>query len=344
MQKYLDGWLRILGSQRPRVVFVDGFAGRGEFDDGSEGSPLIAMRMGQERSNICREMICIFVEKNENNFNNLKAVVKREQANYPFVKVEIQNDEFSNVVTEILDDLEEKGLRIAPAFFFIDPFGFSGVPMPLISRIMTQKRTEVFITFMARDLNRFLFSDRAQQSIAELFGNVDLSQTLEMSEDSDRRSRALLDAYVGQLKDVAGIRWVLPFNVMSEDRKETLYHLIHGSNHFMGYRLMKGIMARESELFSYLGPSETAKGQKQSVLDTFDDDALGEWLLKRYAGRRITFYDVLEESLEESGPCIDTHYRKVLKQLEKDGRVKIIRVVSKKTGLADMDEVEFPPV
>ena len=45
LESYLSGWFPILTSRNERVVFFDGFAGRGRYNDGTEGSPLIALRM-----------------------------------------------------------------------------------------------------------------------------------------------------------------------------------------------------------------------------------------------------------------------------------------------------------
>jgi three-Cys-motif partner protein len=44
LAKYLDAWYPIIASWNGRLVFLDGFAGRGRYTDGSEGSPLIALR------------------------------------------------------------------------------------------------------------------------------------------------------------------------------------------------------------------------------------------------------------------------------------------------------------
>lgn len=43
-----------------------------------------------------------------------------------------------------------------PSFWFIDPFGFSGLPLTLIGQILSRPRPEVFMTFMSRDMNRLL--------------------------------------------------------------------------------------------------------------------------------------------------------------------------------------------
>jgi len=180
LRKYLSAWIKILGRRHKRVCYFDCFAGRGRYADGEEGSPLIALetacRIKKEFSYI-DEIVCTFIEKNINNYNNLKEVIDVEKENKEkYAKINILepiNDEFSNIMSQI------KGIeRLAPSFFFIDPFGFGGVPFEDIKDILSLSKTEVFFSFMVRDANRFLDSSRHRISIEKLFGLNNISDTL----------------------------------------------------------------------------------------------------------------------------------------------------------------------
>jgi three-Cys-motif partner protein len=48
------------------------------------------------------------------------------------------------------------GVTLAPTFAFLDPFGFSHMPIHLIERIVRNSRCEGLITFMYEEINRFL--------------------------------------------------------------------------------------------------------------------------------------------------------------------------------------------
>ncbi len=48
LRGYLNAWLPIMSRWNGRILFIDGFAGPGEYVGGEEGSPLIAMRAFDE--------------------------------------------------------------------------------------------------------------------------------------------------------------------------------------------------------------------------------------------------------------------------------------------------------
>ena len=44
LRKYLDAWLPIITRWNGRVLYIDGFAGPGEYIGGRDGSPIIAIK------------------------------------------------------------------------------------------------------------------------------------------------------------------------------------------------------------------------------------------------------------------------------------------------------------
>jgi len=45
---YLKAWFPILGSSNKKIIYLDGFAGPGEYDDGEDGSPIIAQKIAKD--------------------------------------------------------------------------------------------------------------------------------------------------------------------------------------------------------------------------------------------------------------------------------------------------------
>jgi hypothetical protein len=69
---------------------------------------------------------------------------------------------------------------------------------------------------------------------------------------------------------------------------------------------------------------------------------LPSFLMGRFAGKTVTFDDVVAATIEETGTCREADYRSCLKELEKQKRVSVRRVTSKTSrGLSGQDEITF---
>lgn len=340
LQKYLYVWIIALGKWYKRICYFDGFAGRGEYTDGSPGSPIVAMQVAERLHKCFGEFVCTSIEKDKDNFDNLEAVAKREKGKYPHVKVLNIYGEFADVVSDVI---KEVGARLAPSFFFIDPFGFSGVPFSLIKDILSVRRTEVFITFMYRDIARFLESDKVGNVLDELFGTSEWRAILRKGYKGIKREHALRDLYIRQLVSEAGVHFVWPFKVYMTEKRQTLYYLIHATNNFKGHFVMKNIMYKQGAggQFTYLGPDDYALRQQMPLLDPDDIPGLKSLLLKKFSGQQKTYLQVEKETTMDTSH-IERHYRRALKELKSEGLVEIRPVTSKTSrGLAGDDIVSF---
>jgi len=357
MRKYLYAWIIKLGKFHRKVLFFDGFAGRGEYIDENTGkvlrvgSPIIALKLADELLQRCKErgrqpyfdkFICIAIEKDGDNFRNLQIVVSKELERIEFkdkMDIKLINGEFANVVTELV---EQVGVKIAPSFFFIDPFGFSGVPFEVVKNILSLPRTEIFFTFMSRDINRFLKLPQVEKHLDALYPTSEWREICKIR-DWQERDRRLLNLYIKSLYEEAGVKYVWPFRVCMDEKYQTLYYLIHATNHFDGLKIMKDIMYKQgaSGEFAWLGPKESFYRRQQKL---FDDTipSLKKYLLNRFKGETKTFDEILEETYADTR-FVEPQYRQALKELEKEKKIKVERVTSKTSrGLGGKDKIIFP--
>ena len=58
LKKYLTPWTQILASGFDRIHYFDGFAGRGRYEDGEPGSPVLAMRAADKNAQDLDEFLC----------------------------------------------------------------------------------------------------------------------------------------------------------------------------------------------------------------------------------------------------------------------------------------------
>jgi three-Cys-motif partner protein len=340
LEKYLEAWLRILGTRHERLLYVDGFAGRGEYDEGQAGSPLIAMRVAQELVNAGKvgEVVCIFVESDADNMRNLKEMIGLCGRTFPDVVVELLEARFDDVSGRVMNRVRELA---APAFFFVDPFGFTGVPFNTIASIMRLPHTEVFLTFMARDIHRFLTAPQLEERFDDLFGTTRWRELASLRDHE--RENALRELYETQLRTHGGIKYSWAFRVCEDRRERTLYYLIHATNHFKGLKVMKEIMYSQGAMgtFAFLGPRDFPARQQLRLFEA-TQDSLREFLVNRLSGKTVSFDEVVEVTYM-STPCIEKDCRAVLKALEKDGTIHVGRLTAKTSrGLSEIDRITFP--
>ena len=211
-------------------MFIDAFAGPGEYLDGEPGSPVIALRAlidHRAESQIHSEVIYRFIENDVARCEHLEAVLAGFAAELPpRCTYEVINSTFDETLTEVLDRIDEQRTRLAPAFVMIDPFGVSGTPMNTIKRILTNPKSEVYVSFMFREINRFAGHPSFESHLDDLFGCLEWRQGRGLT-DSNARKEFFCQLYKRQLKQ-NGAEHVLRFELFEGGR--LVYVIFFGTN------------------------------------------------------------------------------------------------------------------
>jgi len=341
LDKYLKTWISIRGGNAKTLAYIDGFAGRGIYQDGSPGSPIIAMRAGQDKINNIRRgpggmeiFHCIFVEKNEDNYLCLKSQVESLAPSCGSVTTLLRCGTFEETAREFIKLSD--GTSTIPTLFFIDPFGWDGVPFDAIKGILDNPQTEILLTFMVRDMNRFLESTPHRDSLNKLFGGPCYENCIQ---DEDRE-KSLLNLYLNLIRTQTKAEHVLPFVMYGSEVRRPIYYLIFATHHPLGLRKMKDVMHTVgSGDFGFLGPDHE-QSLAQTKLPVLNDMRT-TWILKHYSGKRIRFIDFLNEvyGLVDDpliGSLVEPDYRGLLHDMEAEGKVTIVR--SKPNSRAINDE------
>ncbi|MGW5704170.1 three-Cys-motif partner protein TcmP [Amycolatopsis japonica] len=99
--------------QSRKVVFLDGYAGRGEYKDGSPGSPLLLSRTAKRVGDF-RYVTGIYVERNKADFQNLQQVM----AEHGRPEDVVLGGDLHELLPRVLQTAQATAL-----FAFLDPFG-----------------------------------------------------------------------------------------------------------------------------------------------------------------------------------------------------------------------------
>ncbi len=324
LRKYLGGWLPAISKYHGRVLFIDGFSGPGEYVGGEEGSPIIALRTLLDhtyRDQMAKtEFVFIFIDEQADRIDYLEQFALPRLGEMPKnVRVVCSAERFDAEMTEILDGLEEAGTKLAPAFAFVDPFGFSDTPMELIGRILGHPRSEVFVTVMLENVNRFLThpNEKIAKQYDGLFGDAGWRELIGIQ---SHRLDALGNYYGEKLNEHAEFVWSFR---MLDEKNIPIYDLFFATNHLDGLRKMKRAMwsihPEGGRRFS-----DRHAGDVSLFADSLDTTPLRAAMLTRFAGRTVSMSELERWVLLETD-YHDGHIKKrTLAPLEKEGKIECV--------------------
>jgi three-Cys-motif partner protein len=167
------------------------------------------------------------VESDRDNYLYLSGVIG--ELKHEGVSIDARQDRFDVVANEVADfeqQVRRQRGRVLPIFFFADPFGFSGIHLETLGRLLAVKRWEALLTFMVRDMRRFLDRPNFEAPLTEFFGG---SSWRECAGAGDRE-QCLLLCFSRTVRERQIARFATPFRVVEDERRQTLYYLVHLTN------------------------------------------------------------------------------------------------------------------
>ncbi len=318
LREYLAAWFPILGTSHNRVVYIDGFAGPGVYEGGEDGSPVVALKTAQDhhlRSSF-NEIVFWFVESDRRRLSKLEEVLrgrfpdignkKGDSTRYFTV-----NGQFEGSVEKMLDSIESTGYGLAPTFAFLDPFGFTGIPMKTVRRILGYARCEVMVTFMEGFIRRF-HDDRRKSALDGLYGTGEWKNIADSGAGADD---AYVDLYKKQLEN-AGAKYVRTFR-MIDPHGRTIYHLVYATKHIKGLEAVKRAMRKASQTGGCEFSDRT--DARQQVLVDYKDDSV--WIpmaaalvYEKFRGARSVPIGLIKEYVLAETPYL--FKKSILKEME----------------------------
>ncbi len=324
LHKYLEAWLPIMSTYNGSIIYLDGFAGPGEYIGGERGSPIIAIEAFLNHpypSLRKKDVRFLFIEQDSARCRHLEQLLAR-YATQGTVRYQVFEGNFDETMTDLLTQLEETQTRLAPTFAFIDPFGYSHTPMKTIKRLMSHPKCEVLITFMYEEINRFLTADYTgkEDQYTALFGTPEWQRIANNALDTRTRRDGIHDLYQNQLKNVAKARYVRSF-CMRNRNNSTDYYLFFATNNQLGMEKMKQAMSRVDRMATFMFSDFTDPNQ----LQLFSEPNYGElqrMLSTHFKGKTVPIEDVKEYVIA------DTPFYKfkggALKPMEDASQIKVI--------------------
>lgn len=316
LRRYLAAWFPIMAgyvqkSGGNRLVYIDGFAGPGVYSrkDGStvDGSPIHALntlRGHKLWAGILAQLNYTFllIEADSRRADHLRDVLSRVSMPNN-IKVKVEPGEFERVLSQLLDELQDAGGVLAPAFVFIDPFGPAGFPMELIHRVIGYRASEVLITLNLRALNQwYLPVGERHSQVDMLYGGQEWRQCMD-KENPDTREECLRQTYHVQLRKTRNVL-VRDFRMVNR-HNQTAYYLVYGTHHPKGLAVMKTAMRGVDPSGAFTYSDVTNPNQPFLFGGEFDEVHARDYArsLRKLNAGKIMSYGRLKRATEE-----DEHY------------------------------------
>jgi three-Cys-motif partner protein len=337
LRRYLEVWYAKLASTGARrrgsqLNYIDAFAGPGIFDGGEPGSPIIALTTLLEHRAFANwagvRFLFYFVDADAERCRSLEDRVAamwahRDSGRPRNITVQIVNKSFFDTVADLVEiSISRGGTSFSvPTFAFVDPFGFSDLPIANLCSLLRTGSCEVLFTFMFNDINRF-FTFQNEKLRAHLKMLFDFDEFPLVEGLSAREREALLNAHIEQVFRRRGdFEYVRSFK-MEGLTDRTLYSLFFATHRIEGLEVMKDVMWKidpaEGRRFSDRLADQPSLFEGQP-----NYEELKQLVLKRLMLSAMTITE-LENFVTTDTDFKSSHLKThVLKPLEHEGQIVV---------------------
>lgn len=358
---YLKPYVQMVLRTRKPVRIIDCFAGRGSFDDGSLGSPLIALdaageSLAQSRAiNPSVSLKCIESRWATELISTLENHVTAQPTIIPF---EVINDKFENAILPLVKQFAGDNV-----FLYIDPYGIKDLQFDKLAQFSDKSLRLASIELLI-NFNTFGFIRNGCLALKTQFEHdpalqLDTQFVDDIPDSAGTKIGDMLDSIAGgtywrkiigdykngditafdaeqlfsesyrkRLSEV--YRYVLSMPIRLGRSQQPKYRMIFATNHHAGCVLMaEDIRKRTDDLYVHI------KGYVEPTL--FDQDTTGAVIDSKYILAKVkeiiprytSFTDVeivLADLFSEIGViCPASQFIDALKTLEKESKIEVSR-------------------
>ncbi|MGD7049435.1 three-Cys-motif partner protein TcmP [Rossellomorea marisflavi] len=353
LNAYTIPWMRkiVLNRYGPkRCLVIDGFSGKGKYEDGSDGSPLILIKNALDFYNQSEDSgwdppnIYIFLNEldQENHgelIQNITDLGFRSEDNmlfahedYETIIVKLENKSFEDFMVDLLKEIGE-GESLIPSFCFVDPFGFSSTPFSLFVDYLQNENSELLLNFIYEETNRFIThpNETIRNQIKGHMGLVTIDELISKVSGKTpvERKKAIIETYTNNLMQQCEAEFVRNFEIKKSGRTKLI--LFHVTKNKHGLALMKNCMWKHDETGTYtfddrsnlqqLDFEEILNSEKEHHIELLARQIFGEF----QGRRRISIESIEDFVITETIYPLTNFCKPALKELERDGRINNFR-------------------
>lgn len=316
IENYLNGWLPKLSWAR-RILYFDTHAGRGRHKGGQEGSPLVALNCilnHKHREKILGqcEIFFFFIEIDGENCCDLKKEIKALGKIPRQITVEVIAENCFEKLQAIIEYLDTTGKNLAPAFIFVDPYGFK-IPGSILQALMRFDRVELFVNVIWRELGMAISNAENERGLANtldsIFNGAEWRQLLGLDFEE------MADGCLNLLSSKIGAKWSTSIKMLGSNGV-TRYMLLHLTNHDAGRDLMKYCMWKVCPDGGFYARATDDPKQNYLITPTPDLTPLKSWVINKLKKKSTRWQDMIEDLKSEIWR--PPHLNKIIRELRKE--------------------------
>jgi len=317
IQKYLniisnDGYTKV-------IHLYDLFCGPGIYENGGEGSPVIALKKIKNTyfsyiHNKEKELKinCYFNDIREEKIHDLGRNITENKLYYKsYGSLNLSSKDYLEIIEELPKEL--KRFKNEKAFIFIDPYGYKEVKAEHILNLLNcNKKSEVLLWLPIQHMYRF--SKNGTPTVLDNF-NTQLSirkETITNEWDYIRHLKEGFQEYIG------GRFFVDSFSLKKEEN--TVFCLFFFSSHIRGYEKM---LETKWEIDTEEGKGWEYSGNQPTLFSSIKTNPLEDSLLSYLEDIPRNNGEIYEFTLRKG--FLTSHINQVLKSLQKDNKIEVLK-------------------
>lgn len=249
LEKYMPVYLAKVNTLTPRrsILLIDGYAGPGEFDDHTKGSPYIICSAAEKYAK--SNYRAFFINKSLRYHQRLEKVI--QENNWTATARAVRADSLS-----WLQNFSQT-LTNQTVFLYLDPFGPTGCSFEALKPFLTRGKaysTEILLTMNMPGIPRLAaphavaagrqeekWLQKNHQRLSEIFGgDYWRESSLRLDLSDEERGRCLIEAYIKKLAQYLPFTGSCP--VRARVDKRVKYYIVFASRHPDAMLLMNNYM------------------------------------------------------------------------------------------------------
>jgi three-Cys-motif partner protein len=321
--EYLKRYLNIISNDgyTEKIHIHDLFCGPGEFEDGGEGSPIVALRHVKEThyTKISRKPIpipkidCHFNDIATEKIVSLKAAISSKSLHYSTIgELNFTSNDYANEVLELKAKL--KRLKNEKGFIFIDPYGYKEIKADHIKGLMDNDKAEVLLWLPTQFMYRF-----SKNGTPEAL----LSFIEELTDYKEWKKNDSVWKFINQLKDgfqsYLGSKYYVDNFSLQKD-ENTVFCLYFFTSHIKGFEKM---LEAKWEIDTDQGRGWKYTDNDTSQMSLFVETQTNDFeeKLRIYLGEKRFNYEVFEFTLRQG--YLPKHANQILQQWQKNENLTV---------------------